>query len=53
MKSERISGWRCPKCKELRDADKKTDICKLPPILIIHLKRYSLLTNINCSSNFY
>lgn len=37
---ERISGWNCPKCKEKRDAIKKLDISKLPPILVIHLKRY-------------
>ncbi|KAG5681428.1 hypothetical protein PVAND_010865 [Polypedilum vanderplanki] len=37
---ERISGWNCPKCKEPRDAIKKLDISKLPPVLIIHLKRF-------------
>jgi ubiquitin carboxyl-terminal hydrolase 8 len=38
---ERINGWNCPKCKEPRDAIKKLDISKLPPVLIIHLKRFS------------
>lgn len=36
---ENISGWNCPKCKQKRDAIKKLDISKLPPILVIHLKR--------------
>lgn len=36
---EYISGWNCPKCKQKREAIKKLDISKLPPILVIHLKR--------------
>lgn len=36
---ENISGWNCPNCKEKRNAIKKLDISKLPPILVIHLKR--------------
>lgn len=36
---EQISGWKCPKCNEERDAIKKLDISKLPPILVIHFKR--------------
>lgn len=40
---ERIeAAWECPRCKEKREADKKIVICKLPKILIIHLKRFSL-----------
>ena len=34
------SQWKCPRCKELRDATKKIDIWKLPQLLIIHLKRF-------------
>lgn len=34
------SKWKCPKCKEYRDATKKIDIWKLPPLLVIHLKRF-------------
>jgi ubiquitin carboxyl-terminal hydrolase 8 len=37
---EQISGWNCPKCKEPRNAIKKLDISKLPPVLVIHLKRF-------------
>lgn len=36
---ETISGWTCPKCKQVRDAIKKLDISRLPPLLVIHLKR--------------
>lgn len=40
---ERIeAAWECPRCKQKREADKKIVICKLPEILIIHLKRFSL-----------
>ncbi|KAL7579570.1 hypothetical protein ACA910_007939 [Epithemia clementina (nom. ined.)] len=40
---ETLSGenqWYCSKCKTHRDAVKKTDIWILPPILIVHLKRF-------------
>lgn len=40
---ERIeAAWECPRCKQKREADKKIVICKLPRVLIIHLKRFSL-----------
>ena len=32
--------WYCPKCKEHKEATKKLDIWTLPPVLIIHLKRF-------------
>lgn len=34
------SKWKCPRCKQYRDAVKKIDIWQLPPILIVHLKRF-------------
>ncbi|XP_017849882.1 ubiquitin carboxyl-terminal hydrolase 8 isoform X2 [Drosophila busckii] len=37
---EKIHGWNCPNCKTKRDAIKKLDISKLPPVLVIHLKRF-------------
>jgi ubiquitin carboxyl-terminal hydrolase 8 len=40
LNGEKISGWNCPSCKEKRDAIKKFDILKLPPILVIHLNRF-------------
>jgi len=32
--------WYCPKCKQHVDATKKFDLWTLPPILIVHLKRF-------------
>ena len=32
--------WYCPKCKAHVDATKKLDLWTLPPILIVHLKRF-------------
>ncbi|PSN37265.1 hypothetical protein C0J52_17324 [Blattella germanica] len=40
LNGERISGWNCPSCKDKRDAIKKFDIWRLPPILVIHLNRF-------------
>ncbi|XP_068154272.1 ubiquitin carboxyl-terminal hydrolase 2 isoform X2 [Drosophila tropicalis] len=37
---ERIHGWNCPNCKTKREAIKKLDISKLPPVLVVHLKRF-------------
>jgi ubiquitin carboxyl-terminal hydrolase 8 len=37
---EKVKGWNCPHCKVPRDAIKKLDISKLPPVLVIHLKRF-------------
>jgi len=34
-------AWYCNKCKEHRLANKKFDLWKVPPILVIHLKRFS------------
>jgi len=33
--------WYCNHCKEMRRATKKFDLWKLPPILVVHLKRFS------------
>jgi ubiquitin carboxyl-terminal hydrolase 8 len=35
-----VMGWNCPSCKVPREAIKKLDISKLPPVLVIHLKRF-------------
>lgn len=32
--------WYCPNCKEHMQAEKKMSVWRLPPILIIHLKRF-------------
>jgi hypothetical protein len=33
--------WHCPGCKEFRQATKKFDLWRLPPVLVVHLKRFS------------
>ena len=32
--------WRCPKCKDFRRATKRFQLWKLPPYLVVHLKRF-------------
>ena len=42
-KPERLVGdsqWHCPKCKAFRDAEKTLALWTVPPILIVHLKRF-------------
>ena len=33
-------AWHCPRCRKPRRATKRLTISKLPPILIVHLKRF-------------
>ncbi|CAI9541910.1 unnamed protein product [Staurois parvus] len=33
--------WYCPHCKEHQQATKKLDLWSLPPVLVVHLKRFS------------
>eukprot|EP00977_Amphora_coffeiformis_P006390 scaffold1361_cov165-Amphora_coffeaeformis.AAC.12 len=43
LKEERLTKenqWYCSKCKSHRDATKKIDLWILPPILIVHFKRF-------------
>jgi hypothetical protein len=43
LEKDELTGdnqWYCEKCKKHTDATKKTDLWVLPPILIIHLKRF-------------
>lgn len=35
------NAWYCPACKEHRPAKKTMDLWKVPPVLIVHLKRFS------------
>jgi len=47
LKEEQLTGderWRCPKCKKRVDAIKKIDLWKLPPVLVVHLKRFEFDT---------
>uniref|UniRef100_T1J592 ubiquitinyl hydrolase 1 n=1 Tax=Strigamia maritima TaxID=126957 RepID=T1J592_STRMM len=34
-------AWYCPRCKEHREATKQMSLWRLPPILIVQLKRFS------------
>ncbi|GAA5873839.1 hypothetical protein JCM8547_008617 [Rhodosporidiobolus lusitaniae] len=38
---DKDDAWFCPRCKKNRKAVKKLSLSKLPPILVIHLKRFS------------
>jgi ubiquitin carboxyl-terminal hydrolase 8 len=38
---EKADAWNCPSCKTARKATKKLSLSRLPPILLIHLKRFS------------
>ncbi|KAF2472322.1 cysteine proteinase [Lindgomyces ingoldianus] len=42
--TEQLSGddiWRCPHCKQDREATKKITITRAPDFLVLHLKRFS------------
>ncbi|KAI0769213.1 hypothetical protein BC629DRAFT_1534568 [Irpex lacteus] len=39
---EKSDAWHCPKCKVLRKATKLLSLARLPPVLLIHLKRFSV-----------
>ena len=32
--------WRCPRCKDFRQASKRFELWKMPPLLLVHLKRF-------------
>ncbi|WFD43654.1 ubiquitinyl hydrolase 1 [Malassezia psittaci] len=38
---EKSNAWKCPKCKVARRATKKLSLARLPPILVVHLKRFT------------
>ncbi|RKP01610.1 hypothetical protein CXG81DRAFT_11753 [Caulochytrium protostelioides] len=43
LEVETLSGadaWHCPRCKQLRTATKQLAIMRLPPVLLINLKRF-------------
>ena len=39
-KLEKDNAWYCSKCKNHKEALKKMEIYKVPPVLILHLKRF-------------
>ncbi|KAI0628038.1 cysteine proteinase [Trametes polyzona] len=38
---DKSDAWHCPHCKTLRKATKRLSLSRLPPVLLIHLKRFS------------
>jgi len=42
--SESIKEAYCSKCKEHRNASLKTELWRLPPVLMVHLKRFQFTT---------
>lgn len=44
-KLDEEDAWYCPKCKDHKQATKKFDIYKLPPVLIVQLKRFGTTRN--------
>jgi len=38
---EKTDAWNCPNCKTLRRATKRLSLSRLPPVLLIHLKRFT------------
>ncbi|KAJ7491946.1 ubiquitin carboxyl-terminal hydrolase 4 [Mycena latifolia] len=39
---DKDDAWDCPKCKTKRRAAKHLSLARLPPILVIHLKRFEI-----------
>lgn len=39
---DKEDAWKCPQCKKKRKALKQLTLTKLPDILLIHLKRFSI-----------
>ncbi|KAL7321944.1 ubiquitin-specific protease doa4 [Mucor circinelloides] len=39
---DKEDAWRCPKCQKKRKATKQLMLTKLPDVLLIHLKRFSM-----------
>ncbi|KAI0036203.1 hypothetical protein K488DRAFT_76118 [Vararia minispora EC-137] len=42
---EKSDAWFCPQCKCKRKAKKQLSLSRLPPVLLIHLKRFSIKTH--------
>ncbi|CAO3630431.1 unnamed protein product [Mucor fragilis] len=39
---DKEDAWRCPKCQKKRKATKQLTLTRLPDVLLIHLKRFSM-----------
>jgi ubiquitin carboxyl-terminal hydrolase 4/11/15 len=40
LKEESIDGYSCETCKKVRKVKKKLYLWRLPPVLVVHLKRF-------------
>ncbi|KAG8768252.1 ubiquitin-specific protease doa4 [Ceratobasidium sp. 428] len=38
---DNADAWHCPRCKKARRAAKQLTLSRMPPVLVIHLKRFS------------
>ncbi|WFD27597.1 ubiquitinyl hydrolase 1 [Malassezia nana] len=38
---EKANAWHCPKCKKPRRSTKRLSLARLPPVLLVHLKRFT------------
>lgn len=38
---DKANAWHCPQCKKARRASKRLSLARLPPVLILHLKRFT------------
>ncbi|XP_043188368.1 ubiquitin carboxyl-terminal hydrolase 11-like isoform X2 [Amphibalanus amphitrite] len=41
VRGDLTNDWSCPKCRRRHDVYKKLDLWRLPPVVILHLKRFS------------
>jgi ubiquitin C-terminal hydrolase len=51
VEKEEMSGFFCKRCSKLNNALKRETIYRLPPILLIHLKRFSFDMNGSSKNN--
>lgn len=42
MDDDGYDTWKCPRCDDYVPATKKLDIWRLPPVLLVHLKRFKI-----------
>lgn len=38
---EKANAWHCPQCKKPRRSTKRLSLARLPPVLLVHLKRFT------------
>lgn len=45
LTDKNITDWKCERCNILTQCNHETNIISMPPILIVHLKRFKVLNN--------